>query len=167
MEFRTPNGNSYNPDSQPQQGNHVNSSHTPESHPQKPAKRKRIKKPNVSTSWWKSVAIIVGIVVIALLAYGYMHTKSQLNATKQTQNNTQKTSQQLISEVGKLVTLPSGETPTIATVNDASKLKSQPFFADAQNGDKVLIYSHAGKAVIYRPSTNKIIEYSKVNLNGS
>ena len=63
--------------------------------------------------------------------------------------------------------MPSSEAPTIATVNDITKLKGQAFFADAKNGDKVLIYTKAGKAVLYRPLTNKVIEYSTVNLNGN
>lgn len=50
------------------------------------------------------------------------------------------------------------ETPTIATVSDITKLQGQPFFAKAQNGDKVYVYSNAKKAILYRPSENKIIE---------
>jgi hypothetical protein len=75
--------------------------------------------------------------------------------------------QPLENKVSLLVDLPQGETPTIATVNDASKLKNQAFFANAKDGDKVLIYSKAGKAVLYRPSSNRIIEYSTANLGSS
>ena len=60
--------------------------------------------------------------------------------------------------------LPTGETPTIATVTDASKLKDQAFFTNAVTGDKVLIYTNAKKAFLYRPSTNKIINIAPVNL---
>lgn len=63
----------------------------------------------------------------------------------------------IISEVGKLVVLPADETPTIATVSDLAPLKGQPFFADAEMGDKVLIFQKAKKAILYRPSTKKII----------
>jgi hypothetical protein len=69
----------------------------------------------------------------------------------------------LVSKVGELVTLPD-EQPTVATVTDPSLLKDQPFFAQAQTGDKVLIYALAKKAVIYRPSTNKVIEVAPINL---
>jgi len=63
--------------------------------------------------------------------------------------------------VGKLMELPH-ETPTIATVTDVNKLEDQPFFAKAQNGDKVLIFSAAQRAIIYRPSTNKVIDITPI-----
>jgi hypothetical protein len=55
----------------------------------------------------------------------------------------------------------------VATVSDASKLQSQQFFAKAQNGDKVLIFTNAKRAVLYRPSTNKVIEYAPVNIGNN
>ena len=71
----------------------------------------------------------------------------------------------LVSEVGKLIELPTDERPTVATVSDAEKVKTQAFFAKAANGDKVLIYTNAKKAVLYRPSEKRIIEVGAVNIN--
>ncbi|HAU65695.1 TPA: hypothetical protein DCW32_04100 [Candidatus Woesebacteria bacterium] len=71
----------------------------------------------------------------------------------------------LVAKVSKLMTLPTDETPTIATVTDVSIVADQPFFKNAQNGDKVLIYQKAGKAILYRESENKIIEVGAVNFN--
>lgn len=71
----------------------------------------------------------------------------------------------LISEVGKLIELPVDEKPTVATVSDAEKVRSQAFFAKAANGDKVLIYTNAKKAILYRPSEKRIIEVGAVNIN--
>jgi prepilin signal peptidase PulO-like enzyme (type II secretory pathway) len=64
----------------------------------------------------------------------------------------------LISKVGKLIVLPSDELPTVTTVSDAAKLNSQPFFKNAKNNDKLLVYSNSKWAVLYRPSENRIIE---------
>lgn len=72
--------------------------------------------------------------------------------------------QSLISEVGTLIELPVGETPTLATVTEADKVREQPFFQMAENGDKVLIYANAKKAYLYRPSTKKIIEVGAINI---
>ncbi len=71
----------------------------------------------------------------------------------------------LVVEVGKLIALPSDEKPTVATVTDLDKVKDQPFFKNAKNGDKVLIYTNAKKAILYRPGEKRIIEVGAVNIN--
>ncbi|MDD5731505.1 MAG: hypothetical protein PHU42_01250 [Patescibacteria group bacterium] len=65
--------------------------------------------------------------------------------------------------VGRLMDLPD-ETPSVATVTDHTELAGQPFFANAQDGDKALIYTKAKKAILYRPSTDKIIENMPLSL---
>ena len=67
--------------------------------------------------------------------------------------------------MGKLLALPSDEKPTVATITDVEKLKEQVFFKNAMNNDKVLIYTKAKKAILYRPSENKIVEVGAVNIN--
>ncbi len=71
---------------------------------------------------------------------------------------------ELVNEVGRIIALPEGESPTVATVTDKEAVKNQPFFAKAENGDKVLIFSAAKKAYLYRPSEKKIIEVGVVSL---
>jgi hypothetical protein len=79
----------------------------------------------------------------------------------------QKQTDELIRRIGLLVALPSGETPTIANVSDAKQAKQQsPFFNTAENGDKVLMYVKAGEAILYRPTTNKIILVAPLTFNG-
>ena len=68
----------------------------------------------------------------------------------------------VLERVNKLIDLPQDETPTVATVLDKDKLKDQEFFKNAQNGDKLIVYMKAKKAVLYRSSTNKIIEVAPV-----
>ena len=70
----------------------------------------------------------------------------------------------LVSSVSKVIDLPVGEEPTVATVRDTSKLQGQPFFEHAQNGDVLLMYAKADKAILYRPAEHKIIEVSPLSL---
>lgn len=73
----------------------------------------------------------------------------------------------LVAIVGKLIVLPAGETPTVATVADPEKLQDQDFFAKAKTGDKVLIYANAKKAILYNPETNKIVEVAPINIGAT
>lgn len=120
----------------------------------------------------KTLGILV-IVIIALSAAGFGYTKYQasqaeLNKLKEDPNAlAQEEIKKLVEEVGKLIVLPTDEEPTVATVSDASKVKDQAFFASAENGDKVLIYTKAKKAILYRPSEKKVIEVAPVNLGQS
>lgn len=73
----------------------------------------------------------------------------------------------ILQKVGALIQLPPGETPTMATINDAaSAKKSQPFLANAQNGDVLIVYPNAAEALLYRPSTDKLIAVGPVNNTG-
>ncbi len=95
--------------------------------------------------------------------------KKNLALAKIEQSKAVKTAEdakQLISQINSLLVLPNNEQPTIATVTDLEKLKDQPFFQNAVIGDKVLIYLEAKKAVLFRPSQNKIVEVAPVNTVG-
>jgi hypothetical protein len=71
----------------------------------------------------------------------------------------------VIAAVRKLVVLPADQTPTVATVQDVEKLRGQSFFAQAKNGDKVLVYNAEKEAILYRPSTNQIVTIAPVSVD--
>jgi len=75
-----------------------------------------------------------------------------------TSQNKEEEAQKLVSAVAELILLPNEELPTIATVTDPKALEGQPFFANALAGDKVLVFAGAKKAILYRPSIEKIVE---------
>lgn len=108
----------------------------------------------------------VAILALALAAGGYyFFTQYQ---TKQAQSNPQAQAQdeakKLVKEVGKILDLPTGEDPTVATITDITKLAGQPFFQKGKNGDKVLIYRNAGKAILYDPVNKKVLDVAPVNI---
>ena len=113
------------------------------------------------------VITLIVVLLIAFFTVRYQNAQKEIERLTNPQEAVKEEKKQLQDKVGKLVALPEGETPTIATVSDVNKLKSQAFFAKAENGDKVLIYTQAKKAVLYRPSINKVIEVAPVNLGDS
>lgn len=114
---------------------------------------------------WTLVLIIIVLIVAAAGAGGYYFSQHHNTFTllKNTQTSPSNDVADTVAKVSKLMLLPN-ETPTLATVSDKSKLADKPFFAHAENGDKVLIYANAKKAILYRPSINKIIEVAPVEL---
>ncbi len=72
---------------------------------------------------------------------------------------------ELVAKVGKLIILPTGEEPVVATINDASALiKDQVFYKGSKNGDVVLVYQKAAKAIIYSPLRNVIVNVGPIFL---
>lgn len=119
-------------------------------------------------TWRRALATTAALAAIVLLTvFGFKYNDAQ-NRADQLSSDPQAAARaaivQITKEVGKIVVLPANETPTLATVNDASKLKGQAFFANAQNDDKVLIYTQAKLAVLYRPSVKKIINIAPLNI---
>ena len=69
----------------------------------------------------------------------------------------------ILSRVSALIQLPSNETPTITNISDAVTAKQQqPFLAAADDGDVLIVYAQAGEALLYRPSTDKLIAVGPV-----
>src|SRR3989304_6601820 len=100
------------------------------------------------------IPVLLGVIVLLVLGGGgYFYYQTQKNQTVKTnpQASAQDETKKIVSEVGKLIDLPAGEDPTVATVTDIAKLKDQPFFQKAKNGDKVLIYTNSKKAILYDP----------------
>lgn len=108
------------------------------------------------------------LVVIIGLAFNTYRLMKQVDALKKDPQIPAKAEiKELVGKLSKLVILPQGEDPVVATVNDKKKLKDQPIFAKAENGDKILIYSKAKKAYIYSPAKNMIIDVVAVNIDSA
>ena len=108
------------------------------------------------------VAVVGGIGGVGFYFYNqYQHAR---NLLKDPAAAAQEEINSLKNKVSQHIQLPEEEIPTVATVSDKSKLEGQPFFANAQSGDKVLIFTKAGKAILFRPEIDRIIEVAPVNL---
>ena len=109
----------------------------------------------------KNLLLIAAVFFLFILLAAYL-----LIANRSDQTNPglarQKETKVLTDHIGIFMELPLDEQPTLSTVTDQEKLKGQNFFAHAQNGDKLLVYPKAKKAILYRPSTKKVIEVSNL-----
>lgn len=112
----------------------------------------------------KNGLIAVLALLVALSGGVAYYFFSRTSALSDPQALALKEAQLLTEEVGKLISLPEGETPTVATVTDPERLRDQEFFARAKAGDKVLLYSNARKAYLYDPVAKKLIEVAPLNI---
>lgn len=128
------------------------------------AKVAKIKKPQ-GKKIVITLVILLLVVAIGLLGWKYTEQQAKLKKLSNPTEAAKVETDSLVKKVNEIVELPKDETPTVATVVDAGKLKSQAFFANAANNDKVLMYTKAKKAYLYRPSTDKLIEVAPINID--
>lgn len=108
------------------------------------------------------IALIWAATVIAPSTYFYRQYRSAQDLLSDSAAVTRQDIKDTAAKVGRFVELPTDETPNIATISDLSKVATQPFFAKASLGDKALIYSKAKLAVLYRPSSDTIVEIAPI-----
>lgn len=105
--------------------------------------------------------VLVVLLVLAIGSAGYFYYQYR-NTTSVKEA---KEIEDLLEEISQSFLLPENETPTLATVTDKEKLVGQPFFQKAENGDKVLIFTQSGRALLYRPNGKKIVDVTTINVN--
>jgi hypothetical protein len=116
----------------------------------------------------KGSYIIFGLALIAVLGslFTAIYFYRQYQNLKKNPDSVAKAEvKQVTRAIGKFMDLPANEEPSLATITDEVKLKEQDFFKNSKNGDKVLIYAQARKAILYRPSTNRVIEFAPLLIN--
>ncbi|MFZ1812662.1 MAG: hypothetical protein WAU02_04090 [Candidatus Saccharimonadales bacterium] len=72
---------------------------------------------------------------------------------------------QVKTEVSRHYVLPLDEDPALLTIVDISKLSSATLIGKVKNGDKVLLYKSSQKAIIYRPSIDRIVDVVPIMLD--
>lgn len=108
----------------------------------------------------KTLLLVLIILLLAGTAYYFFAKYRELKENPNAANDAEVAA--LVEEVGMIMVLPEEETPTIATVSDPELLKDQAFFRNAKEGDKVLIYTTAGKVILYDPEAKKIVEVAPI-----
>jgi hypothetical protein len=108
------------------------------------------------------VLVVAALAAVVVLQYGRIQTLENPEATAA---KVEEEAGALRDRVSKLMIVPD-ETPTVGNVDDAEKLKSQEFFRDAKNGDKVLMFTEARRVVIYRESENRVVNSGPIVVTG-
>ena len=112
----------------------------------------------------RGIAVVIAFIILCVGVYFYLQYQKTQQLLKNPSLAAQVEAQTLVARVGRLMDLPKGEQPTIATVSDVTKLQGQSFFRNAKNGFKVLIYTKARKAILYDPKGDKIVEVTSLTL---
>lgn len=99
--------------------------------------------------------LIAGSVVYAI--YGLVTKSGNDNSPNASLDGT-------ITAVSQHYVLPIGETPTLATITDKTKL-TNALKNKAENGDRVLIYQENQTAILYRPSIDRVIDVTSVSID--
>jgi hypothetical protein len=105
--------------------------------------------------------VLSGITCFVLQKTGYVDVLKVAYQIKKQQQLAAE-DKEILAQLKKIMLLPEEVTPTMAVVTDAEALKKvQPgFFANAKNGDHLIIYPD--KAILFDAKANKIVQVGPV-----
>jgi hypothetical protein len=113
--------------------------------------------------------IICGLVLIAAVLFFLLGAGSGASSSSNLKNSSQQVAQaaedkKVLDQLKKIMLLPDNITPTMAIITDADILKKQQpdFFANAKNGQRLIVYPDT--AIIFDPQTNIIIKAGGIQI---
>lgn len=89
-------------------------------------------------------AVAVGVGIFFFVKYQAVENAKNENA-------------QLIEKIGRVVQLPN-ETPLAVSVADKDKLSNRQLASKVENGDMMLVFAKAKRLIVYRPTSEKVID---------
>lgn len=123
-----------------------------------PRKRKRRRGPVAIALY------ILGLIVLFLICANAFHWWNWGLNAQEIQN---REGAAALKQLNSMMLLPD-EAPSIAIVTNAASLKaSQPFYANALNGDVLFVFPKTAEAILYRPGGHKIINVATITINDS
>lgn len=104
-------------------------------------------------------SVLVAALIIVSLAYTKEKNKKITSADIQALQ--QQEVAMVLDEIAKHMILPEGVQPTVATITNVDNLrKEMPFFDNAENGFKVVVYEN--KAILFDPIRQIIVDVAPV-----
>jgi hypothetical protein len=102
-----------------------------------------------------ALIILASTIVLAYSFYQYQQVSDNVDGSDLDEIVT------LMEQLEQHIILPE-ETPVVATVSDKDLL-TDPFFDNAENGDKVFFFVESKLAILFRPSIDKIVTVSPLS----
>ncbi len=99
---------------------------------------------------WVGIGLLISIILAGMIV-GSLGINSADEASPDLEGLT------LVQKVARHVSIPEGEEPTVATVEDADEMRQNnpAFYAEAQNGDQLLVWSNV--VVLYSESRDLVL----------
>jgi len=111
----------------------------------------------------KKAKLIIGLFILlvfvgAVLKFTPLGQKVPREEAKKAQET-----KEILAKIGRHLMLPVGEEPVVAIIKDKELLvKEQTFYLDAQNGDYLVVYPKAAKALIYSPKRDMLVNVGPI-----
>jgi len=117
-----------------------------------------VSKPSVSqTRFYVTLGLLVLVLFVGAGSSFFFYQKSKIQPAQTLTAEGKMELRIAVENIAGLAVVPQDDEPVLVLVSDPTQLTADSFFDDSQVGDQVLIYPRVGKAYLYRPSTNKIV----------
>ena len=124
----------------------------------------------ISTTFKIVIALLVFAAIGGVASTGFIWLKfnelaSQIEEKTEEQGS-EAEMKEIVGKIEKFMELPQDEKPSLLTItdNDLAGIQGQAFFANVLSGDKLLVYTKHSKAILWRPTSQKVIQASIINL---
>lgn len=116
--------------------------------------------------WKKKLFWIAGAAVVLLLLTKFTSYDAKVPWLGEgDEAKAEAKTEEVVRQIQKHITLPEGDEPVIATIEDIAKLVAdQPFYQGAENGDVLVIYPKTAKAMIYSPKRDVLVNVGPIQM---
>lgn len=113
-----------------------------------------------------SLLLLIAVIVLGVLYYNQHQELVRLKDPVLQTEYAQKQVQKVIDDMKKYVVIPAEEElKLLGIINNAEILKKdQAFYTNVENGDYVFLFSKTARALIWRPSDNKVVNFGVADM---
>lgn len=99
----------------------------------------------------KKILIIIIILLVGVITLLTWQLSAERTPLPENVSEENEIAEQVVTQLASRMRLPQNEQPVVALINEAERLSTeQDFFYGARNGDYLIVYAQAKKAIVYR-----------------